>query len=63
MSYYTQAHYNEMLIEHETVSQMNENDVRRSYNADSKQDIIDIIEDEIRIYERLANEGEIRLTI
>ncbi|KAA6342906.1 hypothetical protein EZS27_009366 [termite gut metagenome] len=61
--FYTQPYYNSLLSDRERIEQMNEPEVCREYNTDSKQEILEIIEDEIKLCEKKVEEGETRLNL
>jgi hypothetical protein len=61
--FYNQSYYNSLLSDRAKVRRMKETEVCKEYNTDSKQEILGIIEDEIRLCEKKVGEGEIRLNL
>ncbi|KAA6334753.1 hypothetical protein EZS27_016959 [termite gut metagenome] len=61
--FYTQPYYNSLLSGREKIERMDEPEVCREYNTDSKQEILDILKNEIRLCEKKVEEGEIRLNL
>jgi hypothetical protein len=50
--FYTQQYYNALLSDRAKIEASGEPEVCREYNTDSKQDILDMIEDEIRVCQK-----------